>query len=99
MEGDGDLNQALEKLLVFQRSGAPDIFESFVSVEEPGFIKQANSVLVLVKLHASSLHAASDRADASQRLNGAQNLAPKREIEIMIDNPTFQTRRSDSSWP
>jgi hypothetical protein len=57
MKGDGDLNKALQKFLVLSRCISPDVFESFVSVEKLGVVKQANSVLVLVKVHASFLHA------------------------------------------
>ena len=96
MEGDGDLNQALKKLLVFQWSGAPNVFEGFMSIEELGLVKQANPVLVLVKVHASFSHAKRSRGRIAGAEPRTKNLAPKREVESTIENPICQTRRSDS---
>jgi hypothetical protein len=51
MECNRDLNQSLKKFLVFGRCSAPNVFESFVSVEELAFVKQGDSLQILIGFH------------------------------------------------
>ncbi len=51
MKGNRDLDHSLNKLFVFGRCGAPNIFEGFVSVEEIGFVEQSDSAQILIGLH------------------------------------------------
>jgi hypothetical protein len=58
MEGNGDLDQALQKLFVFRRGRAPDVFQQFVGVKEFGLIKRGNSLLIFFGMHNSFWHSA-----------------------------------------
>jgi len=54
-QGDGHLNQALEKLAIRLGGGAPDIFEDFVSFEEFGGIKELDAVVETIRMHDISV--------------------------------------------
>ena len=76
MKRDSDLHQALQKLLALGRRIPPDVFESFMSVKELGLVKQPDSLLVLVKVHAPFLHAAAMRETVARTKPRTKNLAP-----------------------
>jgi len=63
VEGYRDLNHPLNELLVFRWCLTPDVFEGFVSIEELGMVEQANSLRILVGVHALFWH----RLDQLQR--------------------------------
>jgi hypothetical protein len=43
MEGDRDLNQSLQELLLFRQCGAPNVFPDLVCVEEAAAVEQVES--------------------------------------------------------
>ena len=51
----GDLDQALKELAIRPGSGAPDIFQRFVSVEEKVLVKEAKAFLIRVVQHGSKV--------------------------------------------
>jgi hypothetical protein len=104
MEGHGNLNQSLEKLFVFGRCGAPDVFEDLVRVEELGVVEQADSPQVIVGIHALFWHRVGGtevHGDVASYVSTASKTTSLRGRgrESTIEKPTGQTSRSDSSWP
>ena len=50
-----DLYQALEELLLFERSGPPNVLPDFVGVEEVGLIEQLQASVKSLRVHAPIL--------------------------------------------
>src|SRR5215471_16067289 len=100
MKRDSDLHHALQKLLALGRRIPPDVFESLMSVKELGLVKQPDSLLVLVKVHAPFLHAAKrSRRPVARAEPRTKNSRRSARSKAQSRNPTCQTRRSDSWWP
>ncbi len=56
MESHGDLDQSLKKLFVLGSGGAPDVFQSLVSVKEFSLVEESNSLLIFFGIHSSFWH-------------------------------------------